>query len=274
MPTGFIFFALKGLPWRWIEPVSEGVSFLLDHLLFFLNYLIQAVQALPYSLIYEIFITTGEFWLIYLALVSLVLGITLRLKGWLFAGMVAALGLAILLNINYWQSLRLDKLAALEVNNRTVIARLTPNYALLKGPESVLNNQEQMKFATYRFLWSQGLSKQDIIKRPFTGTDTAERDSYFTKERLAGNPHSHWLLVDSAFSFPSQPNCHLRVDKIVFMKNPDIQVHQLVNNIAADTVILGAEYPPWKHASMVKALQKSEIPSHTISKDGALVENL
>ena len=274
VPAGFIFFILKGLPWNWIDPISEGMGFLLDHMLFFLNYLIESVQALPYSLINEVFITTGEFWLIYLALIGFVLGITLRAKGWLFMGMGAGLGLAILLNINYWQSLKLDKLAALEVDNRTVIARLTPNYALIKGPERVLNNREQMKFATYRFLWSQGLSKKDIIKRPLKGTDTAERKSYFLQGRLAGNSHSHWLLVDSAFSFPNQPDCQLRIDKIVIMKKTDIQSDQLADKVAADTVILGPEYPPWKQAGLVKKLQKSEIPCHTIAKDGALVENL
>lgn len=275
VPTGFIFFIVKGLGWQFITSLGNWLGTALDHLLYSLNFLIKSVQNLPFSLIDEIFITASEFWLIYAALIGFICGFSFRHKAWLITGLIAAIGLMGVQNYQLWKYQNLNQLAVLAVDNRTVVAHLKPGQVVMKGPEKSLTNEEQLKFNTYRFLWSQGLSKHDIVKQAFK-KDTTKRHSQKPnlKKRTATLSNERILIADKPIDFPESTQCQLNTDQLILAKETEKPPQALLKNLSVEKLVLGVELPPWELSEWKNMAKKRGKNIHVISKDGALVENL
>ncbi len=275
VPTGFVFFIIKGLGWQVIAPLGELLGNVLDYLLYSLNFLIKSVQNFPYSLIDEIFITSPEFWLIYAVLVGFIFGFVFRNKGWFFTGMIAATVFMSIQNYQLWKYQNLNKWAVLAVDKSTVVAHLKPGQAIMKGPEKTLSNEEQLKFNTYRFLWSQGLSKHDIIKQPLK-KDTADniRDKNFIQKRTAKLSNKRIFIADKHVTFPDSTQNQLPTDQLILANEPETSPEAFLENLSLDKLILGPEVPPWELSNWKKTARQNNVNIYSITTRGALVENL
>jgi len=273
IPAGFLYFLFKAVSYAFFSHVADLLGAVLDYLLYGLNYLIKQVQNLPYSLIDELFITTPEFYLLYGGMAGIILGVTLQHKGWLFIGLGITLVLAGELNYRYWKHQQLAKLAILDVDNHTVVAHLTPGKAEMRGDAKVLAQDAQMKFATYRFLWSKGLKRHDIVKQRLKKPSLDSARAQLEK-RLMGGKGNRLLIVDETVALPDTTAEPLRIHTLLLLKEPKLPPHKIDRLFQVDRVVLGTEFPPWEVGKWEKLLHRSGIKCHVLGREGALVENL
>lgn len=274
VPTGFIFFLLKACS---LDTVSYLAGTLLDELLRHLNFLIGQVEALPYSLIDQLYISTPTFYLIYLMIIGLSLGLVFRYKKMLFTGMTAAIAVLGVINYNQWQQRDLQKLAYLKVDNATVLANLGGSKVVLKGPSKILQKENQVKFFTYRFLWSNGLEKSDIQKKPMPNKSPKKPENFYDtldKTHLATVKDKRILLASEPLYWPDTSTCKLDVDHLLITDDQALEPQHVKKYLDPELVVLGYELAPWTIDKWEKAEHRASFTCYNLQKAGALVKNL
>lgn len=274
VPTGFVFLLMKGMG---LSVVSGYIGDALDTILQTLNFSISKVEALPYSLIDQLYITTPSFYLIYLIIIGLSTGIVFRHKALLFTGLSAAVMVLGIINYDTWQKRNLKQLAYLKVDNATVIAGIGAQEALLKGPKAVLNVQDQVKFFTYRFLWSQGLQKEAIQKAYIPRRkQEKEGNAYDTlnAEHFVSIQDHKVLVASEPLYWPDTSTCQLSVDHLLVTHDKALKPQHAIQHLQVDRVILGFELAPWTVQEWNYVSRKAPFSCHVLSEDGAFIKNL
>ncbi len=274
VPTGFIFFLLKTCG---LDNVGYLAGTLLDELLRHLNFLIGQVEALPYSLIDQLYISTPTFYLIYLMIIGFSIGLIFRYKTMLFTGMIAAIAVLGLINYQQWQQRNLQKLAYLKIDNATVLANLGASKAILKGPPSVLKKENQVKFFTYRFLWSNGLKKSDIQKKPIPDKSSKNPKNFYDtldQTYLATIRDKRILLASEPLYWPDTSTCKLDIDHLLLTDDKALEPQHVKKYLRPELVVLGYELAPWTIDKWEKAEHRASFNCYNLQEAGALVKNL
>ena len=277
VPTGFAFFLMKAIDASFL---SSATGSILDGLLRSLNFLIAQVEALPYALIDQLYINTTAFYLIYVVIIGLSVGIVFRYKSLLFAGLTASAAVLGLMNYQLWQQQDQAKLAYLKIDNATVLAGLGAQKAVFQGPKGVLEKANQVKFFTYRFLWSNGLKKGAIRKKPVPAPERSKSLSngyaYDTlaPENLAVVNNKTVLLATEPLYWPDTTSCHLEVDHVLLTHGKALEPKHAKRYLDPELVILGFELPPWTIDEWEKTCHHAPFACYNLREKGALVKNL
>ena len=274
VPTGFGFFALKGIG---VSSVSHYAGTALDMLLQSLNYAISQVEALPYALIDQLYISTASFYLIYAFIIGIAAGLALQKKALLFSGLMAAAGFLGLSTYRSWQQQDLQKLAYLKIDNRTVPAGIGPDRAILRGPRQVLENGKQVKFFTYRFLWSNGLDTSELLMQPTPSAtpDTGEQVyDTLSQNQLFRIQGKTVLAANRPLNWPDSSSCQLSVDHVLLTHDAAMEPSHFQKHLQADLVLLGYELAPWTVKEWEHHSKQAGFQCYNLRQDGAFVKNL
>ena len=232
-----------------------GTIWLIDYSVLFIN-------AIPFSLWDNIFITVPATIILYAAVCGFLYWLMKKKKTAFKFALVCSLIFSTIITLNKWKSFRQKKLIVYNVPSHEAIDFINGNnYSFLGDKElevdGVLKNFH-LKPARISLMAASKAAK-------ITPLDKYANFFEFFDKRV--------LLIDSAIVYAPTAN-KINVDYIIISKNPKVCISQLAAAFNAGTYIFDSSNPLWKIQKWKKDCEELHLRFHSVPEQGAFITDL
>jgi len=237
-------------------PLSYLIAFLLTKLLVFLNFSVDWVQSLPYSLTIGISISQLETILIYL-IILMIIPALIKIN---FKSMKFALVLSIILvSYQIYEKVTCQNqqyFIVYDVKGEQAIDFVDGNNNYFIADENLANDQSKMRFNIQHFRWEKRVIESILVSTDFIASNFYRNENYiqFFDEKIA--------LWDKEFVKPITP---LAFDYIIVSDKVKLNLE----NINCKKVIIDSSVPKYKWEQIKKECHKWDIPFYNVNTQGA-----
>jgi len=237
-------------------PFSYLIAFLLTKLLVFLNFSMDWVQSLPYSLTIGISISQLETILIYL-IILMIIPALIKSN---FKSMKFALVLSIILvSYQIYEKVTCQNqqyFIVYDVKGEQAIDFVDGNNNYFIADENLANDQSKMRFHIMHFRWERRVKKSTFVSQIF------KTNNYFRDLNFIQFYDKKILLYDKGFKKPISP---LVFDYIIASSNINVDL----KNIKCKQLIIGSSVSKYNREQIKKECLKWDIPFYDVSTEGA-----
>jgi competence protein ComEC len=245
-----------------LPPLASFLGWLLTWSIQLMNGSVTLVEAFPYSLIDDIFITTAQSWLIMLVLLASIL--LLHLKR--FYGMLLTSSLIILFSITQWVHYRseVDKkqLVVYKVTGHQAIDFIKAGRSYFLTDSVLRHDSERMRFHIRPNRLMSGVRAVELVQ-----------DQRFTK-KFEGYSLLRWegktflIIEEKNSTIPS-----ITVDYVILSNNA-ASLSVLCRNIKFQQVIVDSSNSFYFADKIMKEAKRLNISIHSVLHQGAFVQNV
>lgn len=246
-----------------ITPVAVTLGFLLQWTIWFLNYGIIKIEAFPYSLIDNVYITTFQCWLLMGAIVCIVFLFELRKTTYLTAASVFIVAFAVFEWIHFSDSIKQRKFVVYNVSGHTAWDVIDNGQVYFFTDSVLKNDRDKLRFHIRPNRLRNGVGK---IYDGKAQTFTNERNGY----RLTVWNGVKILQLDKKdFELPE----NLEVDYLVLGRNA-IRNVQSLKAIKFGKLILDSSNSFYFAERLVKDAEAEQIEVYSVPHQGAFIAKL
>lgn len=224
-----------------------------------LNWIVFKVEALPFSLIEEIHLTTFQCWLIMIFLLSLVFMIEFKAMRWLYLAGISSMVLITSQWIHFHDSVNHQQFVVYSVNGFSAMEWITNGQSYFMGDSALVQDQERMRFHIRP-------------NRLNSGVTTINTHLPFQKEIQKDVHVTHWN--GNSIVFVQHENYSLtelaEIDYLVVGKN-SIDIRKLDSPLNVKKVILDGSNSRWYANQWKEFCADQHISFHAVLEEGAFV---
>ncbi len=251
-----------------IPLLSAIVGYILSICIWTINYVVTAVQQLPYSVWDGIYLSPVQLCLCLFALLCLMLLVTFR-KRMLFFGVATCVILALLLGlIHNIETGKQRQLVIFNTSNASFIAFVEGHQATCIRDDRNIN--QSFSYNTNGYFIKQGISKNNIQtvahselnSLPFTG------DLHYYKNFFWFSGQSIKLLNSLDTVCPNEP---FSVDILIVTNAFKYNIKEVLNHYAPALAIIDSSVSSRKMKEWVTLLDAAKIPYYNAREKGAFV---
>ena len=248
---GVLLFVISAIPF-----LSGSLSWVVNKLLLYLNFSVQWVENLPYSLSLGISITIIETIIIY-AIIILFFSSIIKRKARLFQLSFALAIFFMFLQIKeQYRTGKQQYFIVYDVPKERAIDFVDGNKNYFIADKNLYNDKSKMRFNIQHFRWERRVKKSTLVSRVF------KTNNYFRKDNYIKFFNKKILLWDNDFV---KPTTHLDFDYIVVSDKIKLDL----KNINCKILIIDSLVPKYKWEQIKKECHKYDIPFYNVNTHGA-----
>ena len=252
---GILLFIISSIP-----VLPTYIAWVVNKMLLFLNFSVEWVDSLPYSLTLGISISTLETILVYLIILLLIPALIQR--NW--KGMRLALSLSVLLlSFQIYEKMTMQKqqyFIVYDVPNERAIDFVdgAENYFL--ATNDLKNDQSKMRFHIMHYRWNRRVKKSTL------SPDFFSKQNYFRNGNYIQFFDKKLLLWDDSFKMPNNIS-QMQFHFVIFSGKAKVDLE----NVNCKQIIIDSSVPKYKWEQIKKECLKWDIPFYNVSTEGAYV---
>jgi len=244
-------FAISAIPF-----LSGYLAWVVNMILVMLNFSVQWVENLPYSLSLGISITIMETIIIY-AIIILFFSSIIKRKARLFQlSFTLAIFFMILQVKEQYRAGKQQYFIVYDVPKESAIDFVDGNKNYFIADKNLNNDKSKMRFHIQHFRWERRVKKSSLVLA------ILETNNYFRKDNYIQFFNKKILLWDKDFVKPATPLCF---DYIVVSDKVKLDL----KNIYCKQVIIDSSVPKYKWEQIKKECHKYDIPFYNVNTQGA-----
>ncbi|MBC8266040.1 MAG: ComEC family competence protein [Flavobacteriales bacterium] len=250
---GILLFLISAIP-----IIPQYIAWVVNKMLLFLNFSVEWVDSLPFSLTLGISISALETLLIYGIILLMIPSIINR--NW--KGIKVALLLSVLLiSFQIYEKVTLQNqqyFIVYDVKGERAIDFVDGDKNYFITSENLANDQSKMRFHIMHYRWERRVKKSTLIPKIF------EANNYFRDGNFVQYFDKEILLWDKDFRQPITP---LAFDYIIVSSNVNVDF----KNIKCNQLIIDSSVSYYKKEQIKKECLKWDIPFYDVSTEGAFI---
>lgn len=246
-----------------ITPVAAALGFLLQWTIWFLNYGIFKMEALPGSLIDNVYITTFQCWLLMGAIFCIVLLFELRKTGYLTAASVFILTFTVFQWIHFRENVSQKKFIVYNVTGHSAWDVMHNGQVYFFTDSVLMNDRDKLRFHIRPNRLRNGVGE-------IYNGDSHLSAAYFSGCKLiVWNGLKILHVVDKTFKAPES----LTVDYVLLGGNAIYNTESL-KGVKFEKLILDSSNSFYFAERLLKNAQQEGIPIHSVQHHGAFIAKL
>ncbi len=250
---GILLFVVSTIP-----IIPNYIAWVVNKMLLFLNFSVEWVDSLPFSLTLGISISAFETLLIYLLILLFIPAIVNQN----FRNIKIALLLTVfLLSYQIYEKMNMQKQSyfiVYDVPGERAIDFVDGDKNYFLADEDLVNDQSKMRFHIMHYRWERRVQESTLISTIFTSKSYLKRENYiqFQDKKI--------LLVDENFK-KSENISEIQFDFVVISDKVKVDLE----NINCRKLIIDSSVSYYKQEQIKKECHKWSIPFYNVSTDGA-----
>jgi competence protein ComEC len=276
--TIIIYLGVMILLFSWVPLLSKTFSFLVIQTIKGLNYSIDFIESLPYSLTTGISNTVMETIFIYFIILCVALFLIEKKRISFIAGLfllIIFIGMNILKN---YQSESQRKMVVYNVKGISTLNFIDSRVSILLGDFNLENNRERILYYVSNYWNSVGIREKE-----FYGLDQL---NYFGSNGNTWNNTNINLFVhgnfiqfyDKRIYFLNDRSLReyttgakIRMDYLIYSKNPGIPLETILKYFTVEQIIIDSSNSYWYYKKVKEDCRKKNIPCYSVAERGAFI---
>lgn len=242
---------------NFISPLASVVGLALEGLIKALNWTVFTTEALPYSLINNIHLTTLQCWLLMGILVSLILLFEFRSPKWLYL----SFALTIVFTVAQWghfnSNVNQKQMIVYSINKHQAIEFIDHGRSFFAADSLLLTDQERIRFHILPNRLNHGVSKTES-QIPFMFNNKGVKFFQWNNKEIA------WVN-----SKGTQLPMTASIDYLIVSQNA-LQKHQIPELKVRQLIFDGSNSRNYVDA-MSRMAEANQIQVHSVLKEGAFI---
>jgi competence protein ComEC len=264
-----LYLGLSTLSFYFVPLLSSLLALGLTYSIKTLNYAVQFIEKIPYSLSENIRFGILDSWLIYLFIGSLIALIAFRKFKYLLFG---SLCFSLFLMTSLWTKstqMYQRKLIIYNIPKHTAINLIDGTDQVFIADQNLQKNHNKLKFHIQNNWITHGLEKEEIIElSPHTKSLNSNNQNLYRKNCFFQFYGVRFVLIDSNYQFHQKP-IQLQVDYLILTKDNPFSIAELITQFTPQQLILDASHPPYQNDILVKEAHELGINCWSVLNDGA-----
>jgi len=255
---GILLFVVSTIP-----IIPNYIAWVVNKMLLFLNFSVEWVDSLPFSLTLGISISAFETLLIYLLILLFIPAIVNQN----FRNIKIALLLTVfLLSYQIYEKMNMQKQSyfiVYDVPGERAIDFVDGDKNYFLADEDLVNDQSKMRFHIMHYRWERRVQESTLISTIFTSKSYLKRENYiqFQDKKI--------LLVDENFK-KSENISEIQFDFVVISDKAKVNLE----NINCKKLIIDSSVSYYKQEQIKKECYRWSIPFYNVNTQGAYLVKL
>lgn len=246
-----------------ITPVAAALGFLLQWTIWFLNYGIFQMEALPYSLIDNVYITTFQCWLLMGAIMCIVFLFELRKTTYLTAAAIFIVVFAVFQWIHFTDNIDQKKFVVYNVSGHSAWDVMDNGQVYFFSDSILMNDRDKLRFHIRPNRLRNGVGEV------YNGKEQAFTTEFNGCRLTVWNGLKILQLDKKDCQFPE----NLQVDYVVLGGNA-IRKVELLKSIKFRKLILDSSNSFYFAERLLKDALAAEVEVHSVPHHGAFIAKL
>jgi competence protein ComEC len=255
---GVLLFVISSIP-----VLPNYIAWAVNKMLVFLNFAVEWVDSLPYSLTLGISISTLETLLIYLIILLFIPSVISKN----FKGIKMALSCAILLVFfQFYEKITLQEqqyFIVYDVKGERAIDFVDGNKNYFIADDDLAKDKSKMRFHIMHYRWERRVQESTLVPSIYTS------NNYFRNKNFIQFDNKQILLWDEDFVKPDNSSI-MEFDYIIVSEKAKLDL----TNINCKQVIIDSSVPKYNWEQIKKECLKWDIPFYNVSSEGAYLFNI
>lgn len=279
VPLSFlaIYSGVAVLAFSIIPIISNFLGLVTNYLLFALNYSVDFIERLPYSVFSITSIFEKEMILLYIILISILLLFFLKRKELLYITLGVILLLSASFSITELSRQRQQKIVFYSTGKQSAIGFLNGEQHVLLADSALINDKKATKFQLDGAKTLFGVATNNVFAMD-TLSDYSQKlpEELYPLRSLGNNYLFHnkrLVLVDNIPK--TKGDCaRLKVDYLVIRHNPKFLIHDLQKLYQPGLVIFDGSNSFYKTDKWLTECRKAGLKAYSIKEDGAFIVDM
>ena len=262
------------LVFSFIPYLNIALGYVLQKLIFGINFIIFTIDQLPAAASTGIYIRREEMWLIYGGILGVLLVFRFkRMRYLVFAGSCVLL---LVTSRFYHQYLHAQQktLTIFHLNRQPHLHFLAGTQSLFIGKSTLRDDQQNLEFNTNSYLWSKGVKTnlfwngEKSLKNTVLGFDYRVKEKY----ALLWWQGKTFLILQQYMRYQElQALKGIQTDYLIIQNRAVWSINKLLKHIRPQLIIIDGSNGFYRGRKLSKEAKKSGIPYYWIAEKGAFV---
>jgi len=279
IPLSFlaIYSGVAVLATSFMPVISNILGLLTNYLLFALNYSVEFIEKLPYSVLHVTSIFTKETILIYMIIISIILFFTLKRKEWFYATLGAALVLSSCFTFTEIMRQKQQKIIFYSAGKQSALGFVNGEQQTLLADSMLIKDKIANKFqlagaqnlyginSGTKFALDTLLETYQNLPKSLNPLQSSGNYFLFHNKRI--------VIIDSLVK-PAGEIPKLTVDYLWIRNNPKLRINDLTKLYKPGMVIIDGSNSFYKTEKWMAELRKAGIKTYGLKNSGAFIVDL
>ena len=256
----------------WSGFLSMIFSKILLILVYILNSSVSFIGNLPNSTTLGISINTGEFLLIYMIIISLIIYLSVQRKLYFFFVMIAIFFLVGINTFKNHNHLSQRKIIIYNIRKHSAVDLINGKENIFISDSILFNDENKINYHLQNHWWKLDLTK---TKKVNTDEDFCESGNIpiFKSGNFIQFYDKRILILDKNFrTFPKSKK--LKIDYAIISNNPKIKIKDIQKCFDIGLLIIDASNSHWNEKRWIKECRKENLKVHSVISSGAMIINI
>ena len=253
----------------WIPYVNTLVGYLVWGAVYVMNWVVEKVESLPFSIVKGLYISDFEFTMLLLAFVLLLLMVSLHKRRFLVAVLSSLLLFMVSLTVRLYQADNQDAMVVYSLRNHTAVDFVSGGQHVLLADSALMADESTLDYSV-KGSWA----KRHLSQHPqVIGFEEDFENDYLCKKSNLASFDGKLLALWDDERFADTLSYRLPVDYLLVMgrQNPDVQ--SVVNGYEAKMLLIDGTVPRYLAEKWMAQAAEKQLPVYDLST-GALVVDL
>ncbi len=275
-----LYLGLTTLCFSFVPFIGDYLAIGLKYLIKSLNYSVNFIDDLPYSLSENIRFNTPDAWLIYLLIASLVLLIAYRKFRYLI--MSFSLLIVFLLSTAWikYNTLKQRKLVIYNIPQHSAINFIDGTDNILLSDIKLVQNRSKLLFHVQNNWIDKGVEKEKVVrldhlikKHQLSNIFRIDNQNLFTKRNFFDFYNYRIAVIDKNFE-PENMDKKLKVDLLILTGNTNKTIADLLSVFSVKEIVIDGSNSSFTTERLIQEAEKLNINCWSVLKDGAFFRNI
>lgn len=239
--------------------LASIIGSLLSMLIYWINEIVFAIEALPNSLITDIYITTPQSWLLMISVVFIFLVFQYRKVSFLAISLACAIGFSLLQWNHVMANSSLEKITIYKVNNNTAIDWINNGKSTLITDSALWNNADKKRFHVAPNQLRAGVFSKNFVAM------IEDHDS-INAITIGGK---NFLILDKPLDQFNLVN-NLTTEYLIIAKGFEGDLQRVLKTIEFKMIVLDGSLPFYRANDLKKELEVERTNYYSVYHQGAL----
>jgi len=279
IPLSFlaIYSGVAVLAFSAIPVISNILGILTNYLLFALNYSVEFIEKLPYSVLHISAIFTKETILIYIIILSLMLFFTLKRKEWFYSTLGLTLLLSACFSFTDINREKQQKIIFYSAGKQSALGFVNGEQQLLLADSMLIKDKMANKFQLAGTQTLYGIKSAKTFALDTLLETYQKLPKALNPLRSSGNYflfHNKRIVIIDSLAKPAGEIAKLSVDYLWIRNNPKLRINDLTKLYKPDMVIIDGSNSFYKTEKWMTELRKAGIKTYGLKNSGAFIVDL
>jgi competence protein ComEC len=282
IPLAFLilYLGLVTLAFSAVPFVSEYLALGLKYVIQFLNWSVNTIDGLPYSLSENIRFGVVDTWVVYATIIFIILLIAYRkFSYFLMSSLLSIAFLLSLIWINY-NDLDQRKLIIYNIPGNSAINFIEGNDNVLISDIKLLENRSKLLFHVQNNWITKGVEKEKVVflpnlikKHQLSNIYRISNNNIFTKRNYFQFYNTKIAILDNHFK-RSETTKKLNVDLLILSKNLSVPLSQILAQYNPKEIIIDSSNSTYVSEKIKSEAKKVGIDCWSVLLDGAYIKDV